>query len=688
MKIEQIKKLQDNLKQISEDSPDIRSKRESYQEENKHLLSSISKNINDTKEIKNVLLTGATGHLGCHILYCLLINTQYNVTLLVRGLNNEDVYQKVYNKFNYYFHQDLSNYEKRIRIFKADIGLYDLAISRESYRDLENTIDSVIHCAASVKFFDDYDNLYQANVIVTRNLLRFTTKTTLKDFHFISTLGIFMDGFIKGVNYYEFTENDSGGLLQSRQHLYCETKFLAEQEVIKSTVYGVKANIYRVGNLVANSLNYTCQENINDNAYFHRLKTYIFLQQIPGELSTVEASPVDFTALAIIKLFDKKCLINQTFHISNPTLYDIANYLKNTINHNAVKLVSMNEFLDTLASHSAFLSNNSNYTLSKFCLLQNWLGQINVDQITKSKILSERTNLILSKLDFDWGEIDQNKIINLLAIDIAYKMVEKDSDNQRVFDSLQLISELIPVPFYWVNSDRRLVGINNVGLKAIGIGSIQDALGMSAFELYGDYAIADRLDKSIAEVIKTGQFQECEDQIIDVSTKKYRYYRAIRKPVFNTTGEIIAIVGVSLEITAQRELEKIQNELSVQLKINEEQKKYRDFLTKLINLIKLEAFEFLPNDNLSLSKNTSKQIESSIEINKLQEIILYFISHGKGFSEISDYLKNNINLELSSQAISSIINSQLYQKFEVDNINDLILKAYKYNLIPLDLLNN
>lgn len=688
MKIEQIKKLQDILKQISEDSPDIRSKRESYQEKNKHLLSSISKNINDTKEIKNVLLTGATGHLGCHILYCLLINTQYNVTLLVRGLNKEDVYQKVYNKFNYYFHQDLSNYEKRVRILKADIGLYDLAISRESYRDLENTIDSVIHCAASVKFFDDYDNLYQANVIVTRNLLRFTAKTTLKDFHFISTLGIFMDGFIKGVNYYEFTENDSGGLLQGRQHLYCETKFLAEQEVIKSTVYGVKANIYRVGNLVANSLNYTCQENINDNAYFHRLKTYIFLQQIPRELSIVEASPVDFTALAIIKLFDKKCLINQTFHISNPTLYDIANYL-NTINQNAVKLVSINEFLDTLASHSAFLSNNiNNYTLSKFCLLQNWLEQINVDQITKSKILSERTNLILSKLDFDWGEIDQNKIINFLAIDIAYKMVEKDSDNQRIFDSLQLISELIPVPFYWVNSDRRLLGINSVGLKAIGIESIKDALGMNAFELYGDFAIADRLDKSIAEVIKTGQFQECEDQIIDVSTKKYRYYRAIRKPVFNTTGEIIAIVGISLEITAQRELEKIQNELSVQLKINEEQKKYRDFLTKLVNLIKIEASEFLPNDSISLSNNAIKQIDTPVEINKLQEVILYFISHGKGLSEISDYLKNNINLELSSQAILSIINSQLYQKFDVDNTNDLILKAYKYNLIPLDILNN
>lgn len=683
MNFNQIKTLQHNLRNISDDTIEIQLKRDSYLDESSKFVLSISESIYQTKEINTILLTGATGHLGCHILYQLLLNTNYNIIILIRALDDEDATQRIQEKFKYYFSHDLVRYNERIRIIPADIGLFDLGISRDCYQELQSSVDSVIHCAASVKFFDDYENLYLANVLITRNLLKFTAKTQLKDFHFISTLGIFMDGTIPGLNYHEFTEDDSGGLLQDRHHIYCETKYLGEQEVIKASNYGVKANIYRVGNLVANSLTLTHQKNLDDNAFFHLLKTYILLKQIPGELSIIEASPVDYTALAIVKLFDKRSLVNQTFHISNPVLYNVTKYL-NTYNPESVKQVGIDEFLDTLASRFGEELNCVNSILYRFCLLQNWLGHINTDNITKYKIVNDRTNLILSTLGFDWKKIDENKIINFLAIDLAYKAVNNVLSNEKTLESLILISDLVPVPYYWLSTDKKFIGINEAGLKAIGANNKSQVLGKSLFELYGDVVIANKLEQSIDQIIESKQIQECEDRIIDVSTKKYRYYHAIRKPVFNEYGDLIAVVGTSFETTAQRELEKLKNEFSVQVKIIEKQRKYRDFLTKLVNLLKTEISGFLSDEDSALNEKDVGGIdELPIELNKLQQSILYLISHGKSYSEISSYIESKMNLELSSQSISSIINSQLYQKFDVNNTNDLLFKAYKYNLIPL-----
>ena len=56
---------------------------------------------------RNILLTGATGYLGVHILRDLLIYTDSHITLLIRGNSIEELETRLGNKFKFYFNEDI-----------------------------------------------------------------------------------------------------------------------------------------------------------------------------------------------------------------------------------------------------------------------------------------------------------------------------------------------------------------------------------------------------------------------------------------------------------------------------------------------------------------------------------------------------------------------------------------------------
>lgn len=81
---------------------------------------------------------------------------------------------------------------------------------------------------------------------------------------------------------------------------------------------GVRATIYRVGNLVGNSKTGKFQYNINENAFYRLLKG-ICLSSIAPDVNTyVDLTPVDYGSLAITELSYKDNTVNKTMHICNP----------------------------------------------------------------------------------------------------------------------------------------------------------------------------------------------------------------------------------------------------------------------------------------------------------------------------------------------------------------------------------
>lgn len=353
------------------------------------------------KSINNVLLTGTTGHLGCNILKQLLSETKYTIYLLVRANSVKHAYNRVNNKYQMYFDDNLDAYKNRIVIFPADLEKSNLDLSRVKYQKLIDNIDSIIHTAALVKHYGNYEEFNSANVTATINLLDLAKQTNLKDFHYISTIGIFMEGYVPDYTYYTFTENDNGDNLQSRNNFYTETKYRGELSVLKYRNYGVKSNIYRVGNLAMNSENYRNQENIKNNAFFHRVKTILNVGIMPKEISSTEISPVNCTALAIVKLFNQEQLSNNCYHVFNPYKVDLFEiFAKNKKN---IIQVSLDNFINEILKYLEDSDNSE--VIELFMLHQGWLQDIDPHHLTKIDVLSDKTNDILNTLGFYWPHV-------------------------------------------------------------------------------------------------------------------------------------------------------------------------------------------------------------------------------------------------------------------------------------------
>src|SRR6185437_9270648 len=122
-----------------------------------------------------------------------------------------------------------------------------------------------------------------------------------------------------------------------------------------------------------------------------------------------------------------------------------------------------------------------------------------------------------------------------------------------MFEYLESIAELIPAPFYWLDLEGRWLGLNILTMERIGVTNKADVIGKNVYETYNDKAIVDKLQKINNEVIKTGKSLQTEDVIVDVTTGKTKYFSATRAPLRNKKGEIIGVVGTSIETTAEKE---------------------------------------------------------------------------------------------------------------------------------------
>lgn len=377
-------------------------------------LKHISFDSKKKKNIYTVLLTGGTGNLGCHVLYQLLFTTRYNIYALVRADSAQDAYIRLENKFKYYFDIGLDDFKDRVLVLKSNIEKPNLELESIQYKNLISCIDSIIHCAALVKHYGNYKIFYQANVQATVNVLELAKYTKGKDFHYISTIGVFANNSIPECGYNIFTENTINDNLANKYNIYTRTKYEAEQVTLKYREYGVKTNIYRIGTLAMNSTSYKIQENIQEIAFFHKVKTFLNLGVIPKELSDVEISPVDSTALAIVKLFDKEKLSNQTYHVFNPHSYNLFNAFTAYKNVNIrVRVVSISEFIDIISTQ--FVGNRNTKQLELFMLHHGWLKKnLRMNDLLSAIIFQDKTDYILKKLSFSWPKITDNMLFELI----------------------------------------------------------------------------------------------------------------------------------------------------------------------------------------------------------------------------------------------------------------------------------
>ncbi|MBB5336290.1 non-ribosomal peptide synthetase [Pectinatus brassicae] len=257
--------------------------------------------VNEIKaqSLGNLVLIGATGFLGIHVLKQYLQQENGIVYCLIRKGKRASVEKRLATMLMYYFDD---TYEQMMgnRIKCVDGDLTD-ENSLQQLADLPFT--TMINCAASVKHFSHDDSLERINVQGVRNLIALCQQLNKRLIQ-ISTVSVAGEGKNElPPSNKRIAENELyfGQLLDNA---YVHTKFMAERYMLEAIKNGLDGKIMRVGNLMSRNSDGEFQINFHTNAFMRRLQGYRALGKFPLGLmdAPAEFSPIDSTAGAILQL--------------------------------------------------------------------------------------------------------------------------------------------------------------------------------------------------------------------------------------------------------------------------------------------------------------------------------------------------------------------------------------------------
>lgn len=320
---------------------------------------------------KKVLLTGATGYLGAHILRELL-RSRIEVVCLVRSP------QKLESVLKYYFPNE--HELMRFEVVTGNIEKENLGLDEQTYEKLCGEADAVIHTAANVHHTGKYEEFERANVIGTQNVIAFCEKSGAF-LHHTSTSSVSGAGTVKQENpACVFSER----VLDIGQHytenVYIRSKYRAEEKVILARKSGLRANIYRIGNLTWRFKDGVFQRNSDDNGFLSRCRG---IMKIGAYCSELDVFPIDFTPVDLCAAAYVKLVINgeenRIYHLFNPNMIYIRNirkklrcalvpkqiFEKRILEKMADKDVAVLSFYSTIASASENIETTCDLTVDK-----------------------------------------------------------------------------------------------------------------------------------------------------------------------------------------------------------------------------------------------------------------------------------------------------------------------------------
>lgn len=143
-----------------------------------------------------------------------------------------------------------------------------------------------------------------------------------------------------------------------------------------------------------------------------------------------------------------------------------------------------------------------------------------------------------------------------------------------IFDALDAVAAILPAPVYWHDTTGVVLGINDQCLKAMG--ASREIVGKRPYDFYPK-EVADHILEHNKKVMSTEQILSQEEMIEDITTKQVKYFTAIKAPLYDDCGRVIGIVGTSIDITAEKEAEKL---------VFEQQEKFRKIVHQTVHDIR------------------------------------------------------------------------------------------------------
>jgi PAS domain S-box-containing protein len=213
---------------------------------------------------------------------------------------------------------------------------------------------------------------------------------------------------------------------------------------------------------------------------------------------------------------------------------------------------------------------------------------------------------------------------------------------------LKEIASCMPGNFYWKDKNGVYLGCNSGTLIIPNYKNEEELIGKTDYDIWPDQA--EEIRKHDMKVMTSGKTLHTEEYV--QRNGQWYYYAVIKVPLRNANGEIVGVIGNSLDITDQKEIERLKAKA-------EEQKKFQEIANRVAHDIRtpLQVLSYVKSDILNECDIPEKvHVMLRESINSIKNILQTFLEFSLDKEESADY-----QYILVSQALRDILDQKELQ---------------------------
>lgn len=275
-------------------------------------------------EPAEILLTGATGFCGAHLLDALLATTRARIHCLVRAPDEEHAVERIRAAQQRYLRQDVL--DNRVVPLVGDLAEPLLGLPQHRFQSLAESLDAIHHLGGQVNFIYPYHQLRGPNVGGTREIVRLAGHSRGIPVHYLSTLAVLAGFGPAGVG--EVTERTPLAHPERLAVGYVESKWVAEQLLHNAAAAGLPVTVLRTNDVTGDLTTGV----MNTGTEICALIKYMADSgSCPDVRLLLDFVPADRFSLAVAHIARHAPAIGEVYHVTSPrpaALVDLADRLR------------------------------------------------------------------------------------------------------------------------------------------------------------------------------------------------------------------------------------------------------------------------------------------------------------------------------------------------------------------------